>query len=53
MKVELSFHETTGRQTIENVVTVIYTKSVAVIYDEQGTRWVYPLVNIHRIKEIG
>ena len=53
MKVEISFHETTSRQTVENVVTVIYTKSVAVVYDDVGTRWVYPLVNVHRIKEIG
>ena len=53
MKVEVSFHDATQRQTVENVVTVIYNQSVAVVYDKDGTRWVYPLVNLHRIKEIG
>lgn len=50
--VELSMHDSTVRQTVEDVVTVIYTDSVAVVYQADGVKCVYPLVSLHRIKEI-
>ena len=52
MKVELSFHDTPTRQTVEDVVTVIYNQSIAAVHTENGDVNVYPLVGLHRIKEI-
>ncbi len=52
MQVELSFHDTPTRQWIEDVVTVIYNQSVAVVYCAGGVRMVYPLVSLHRLQEI-
>ena len=52
MKVELSFHDSPTRQYVENVVTVIYNASIAAVHTVSGTVYVYPLVNLHRIKEI-
>ena len=49
--VELSFHESTTRQIVKDVVTVIYTESVAVVYQTNGVMSAYPLVSLHRIKE--
>ena len=49
--VEISFHETATRQVVTDVVTVIYTSSMAVIHQTDGTILAYPLVNLHRIKE--
>ncbi len=52
MKVELSFHDTTTRQVLRNVETVIYNGNVAVVHLTKGDKYVYPLVSLHRIKEM-
>ena len=50
--VELSFHDSPTRQVVDNVVTVIYNPSVAAVHTASGVVNVYPLVTLHRIKEI-
>ena len=52
MKVELSFHDSPTRQYVEDVVTVIYNQSIAAVHQKDGTVLVYPLVGLHRIKEV-
>ena len=52
MRVEVSFHDATVRQYVEDVVTVVYNNSVAVVYQKGGVKFVYPLINLHRIKEM-
>lgn len=52
MIVELSFHDSPTRQIVEDVVTVIYTESIAAVHTKSGIVNVYPLVGLHRIKEI-
>lgn len=51
-RVEISFHDSPTRQYVENVVTVVYNQSIAAVHQENGVVNVYPLVNLHRIKEI-
>ena len=52
MQVELSFHDSPTRQWIEDVVTVIYNQAIAAVHKADGTVNVYPLVSLHRIREL-
>ena len=52
MRVEISFHDSPTRQYLEDVVTVIYNQSIAAVHLADGNVNVYPLIGIHRIREI-
>lgn len=50
--VELLFHDATLPQFVYDVTDVIFTDSVVSMHREDGEIYSYPLVHVHRIKEL-